>query len=142
MIAHTPLLGTDNSARTALFSSLLDRLTAQVPGVVHAIAMSSDGLVLAATKSLPADRADQLSAAVAGQVSLANATCAVLDAGVYQYTMQVMAAGTLVIKPAADGTAFAAITRHDGDTGQTAFHLAEIANQLGTAIQPGQRNGG
>ena len=39
---------------------LLANFADRVPGVAHAIAVSADGLLLAASRDLPRDRADQL----------------------------------------------------------------------------------
>ena len=44
------------------------------PNVEHAIAVSSDGLLVAATRDLPVDRADQLAAFAAGLIGLVGGT--------------------------------------------------------------------
>jgi uncharacterized protein len=49
---------------------LLANFADRVPGVAHAIAVSADGLLLASSRDLPRDRADQLSAISSGLVSL------------------------------------------------------------------------
>ena len=43
-------------------SWLLANFADRVPGVAHAVAVSADGLLLAASRDLPRDRADQLAA--------------------------------------------------------------------------------
>ena len=45
---------------------LLANFADRVPGVAHAVAVSADGLLLAASRDLPRDRADQLSAIASG----------------------------------------------------------------------------
>ena len=49
---------------------LLANFADRVPGVAHAIAVSADGLLLAYSRDLPRDRADQLAAIASGLVSL------------------------------------------------------------------------
>lgn len=49
---------------------LLANFADRVPGVAHAVAVSADGLLLAASRDLPRDRADQLAAIASGLVSL------------------------------------------------------------------------
>ena len=49
---------------------LLANFADRVPGVAHAVAVSADGLLLASSRDLPRDRADQLSAIASGLVSL------------------------------------------------------------------------
>jgi uncharacterized protein len=58
---------------------LLTSFARRVPEVAHALAVSVDGLTLAASEGLPADRSDQLSAITSGLASLtvgaATAAC-------------------------------------------------------------------
>ena len=49
---------------------LLANFARQVPDVAHAVAVSGDGLRLAASMDLPVDMADQLSAVISGLASL------------------------------------------------------------------------
>lgn len=49
---------------------LLANFADRVPGVAHAVAVSADGLLLASSRDLPRDRADQLAAISSGLVSL------------------------------------------------------------------------
>ena len=45
---------------------LLANFADRVPGVAHAVAVSADGLLLASSRDLPRDRADQLAAIASG----------------------------------------------------------------------------
>ena len=49
---------------------LINGFVTRVPGVTHAIVVSSDGLLIAMSERLPRDRADQLAAITSGLVSL------------------------------------------------------------------------
>src|SRR5256885_8312645 len=49
---------------------LLTSFARRVPDVAHALAVSVDGLTLAASEGLPVDRSDQLSALPSGLASL------------------------------------------------------------------------
>src|SRR5690606_36922168 len=60
---------------------LLSNFTDEVTGVALAIAVSSDGLLLAASRDLPRDRGDQLAAIAAGLVSLTQGAAGLLEAG-------------------------------------------------------------
>ena len=51
---------------------VLSGFTERVAGVRHTVAVSGDGLLVAASNELPPERADQLAAVVAGVVSLAQ----------------------------------------------------------------------
>jgi len=127
--------------RKSMFNSLLAQLLLDVPTIAHAVAMSADGLALAHSPGLTADRSDQLCAAVSGLVSLARSTAGLLEAGAHQYSMQVMEYGVLVVQPTPDGSALAALAPSDADPGQVAYHLADVAQRVGQAIAPGLRAG-
>jgi predicted regulator of Ras-like GTPase activity (Roadblock/LC7/MglB family) len=60
---------------------LLDSFTERTAGVRHTVAVSGDGLLVAASRELPPDRAQQLAAVVAGVVSLAQGVSACVDRG-------------------------------------------------------------
>ena len=59
---------------------LLANFADRVPGVAHAIAVSADGLLLASSRDLPRDRADQLAAIASGLVSLTRGAARCFDA--------------------------------------------------------------
>src|SRR6185369_17872344 len=60
---------------------LLDTFNDRVPDVSHALAISVDGLVLAHTRRLPRDRADQLAATGSGLVALLAGAARFFEAG-------------------------------------------------------------
>ena len=60
---------------------LLANFADRVPGVAHAIAVSADGLLLASSRDLPRDRADQLAAIASGLVSLTQGAARCVEGG-------------------------------------------------------------
>ena len=60
---------------------LVSSFTREVPGVAHAVLVSADGLMVAASDGLPRDRADQLSAMAAGLSSLTTGAAHLFTAG-------------------------------------------------------------
>ena len=60
---------------------LLANFADRVPGVAHAIAVSADGLLLASSRDLPRDRADQLAAIASGLVSLTQGAARCFEGG-------------------------------------------------------------
>ena len=113
---------------------LLRRLVDEIDGVVHAIAVSPDGLKVAFTDGLDVDRADQLSAIVSGLVSLGTGAATATELGVLQYTLLALSEGTIVVMAVADDSSLAAMTRPGCDVGAVAHHLAIMADQIGSAI--------
>ena len=66
---------------------LVSNFAREVGGVSHAILVSVDGLLIAASERLPKERADQLAAVSSGLASLANGAAQLFDGG------QVLAVG-------------------------------------------------
>jgi predicted regulator of Ras-like GTPase activity (Roadblock/LC7/MglB family) len=115
---------------------LLKRLAGQIPGIVHAIALSADGLCTAHTDSLDTDRADQLCAMASGLVSISNGGAGVLEGGRVLYTMVAMEGGTLITMPVSDGSALGALASPDYDVSAVAYQMAVIADQIGAILTP------
>src|SRR3954470_6575231 len=64
---------------------LIRQFADEVPGVTHALIVSLDGLQLAASRMVPRDLGDQLSALTAGLLSMADRSAALLDLGASEY---------------------------------------------------------
>jgi predicted regulator of Ras-like GTPase activity (Roadblock/LC7/MglB family) len=78
-------------------SWLLDNFADQLRGIAHVVVVSADGLLLATSRDLPPDRAEQLAAITAGLVSLAYGTSRYFDGGDVQQTIVEMGAGYLIL---------------------------------------------
>ncbi len=60
---------------------LVSNFANEVPGVAHAVLVSADGLLMAASAQLPVDRAEQLSAVTAGLASLSVGVSNLFEGG-------------------------------------------------------------
>ena len=60
---------TSSLAAGSKFGWLINDFTSHVPGVAHAIVVSSDGLLLCASNKLPTDYADQLAALTSSRLA-------------------------------------------------------------------------
>src|SRR5436190_23761186 len=69
------------SAEAQEFNWLLSQFAANAPGVVDAIAVSSDGLLIAASHSQDRADADRLAAITSAIISLANGASRLYDLG-------------------------------------------------------------
>src|SRR5690606_21649324 len=78
-------------------SWLLANFCDRVPGVAHAVAVSADGLLLAASRDLPRDRADQLAAIASGLVSLTQGASRCFEGGAVLQTVVEMDNGFLFL---------------------------------------------
>src|SRR3978361_1143637 len=82
---------------------LLANFADRVPGVAHAIAVSADGLLLAASRDLPRARADQLAAIASGLVSLTQGAARCFEGGAVLQTVVEMDNGFLFLMSITDG---------------------------------------
>jgi predicted regulator of Ras-like GTPase activity (Roadblock/LC7/MglB family) len=102
---------------------LIFELTQRIPGVRHALVVSADGVPLAASGGIRADRLEQLAAITSGLVSLARGVASTLDRGAVTQALVVMAEGTLVIKAIDDGTSLAVLATAAADLDQVAYEM-------------------
>lgn len=118
---------------------LLSSFTDETAGVSHAIAVSADGLLLAASRDLPRDRADQLAAIAAGLVSLTQGAAGLLEAGTVLQNVVEMDGGFLFLMSMNDGAALAALAGRDCDVGQVGYAMTVLVERVGTVLTPQPR---
>src|SRR6266498_3219887 len=100
---------------------LLANFADRVPGVAHAIAVSADGLLLAASRDLPRYRADQLAAIASGLVSLTQGAARCFEGGAVLQTVVEMDNGFLFLMSISDGSSFAVLAARSCDVGQVGY---------------------
>ncbi|MER7277760.1 roadblock/LC7 domain-containing protein [Dactylosporangium sp. CA-052675] len=121
---------------------LLSGFTQRVTGVRHTVAVSGDGLLVAASNELPPERADQLAAMVAGVVSLAQGLSACTEAGPVVRTIVEMGRSLLFVMALGEGdtlASLAAMVQPGCDVGQVAFEMSGLVDQVGAALTPSTR---
>jgi hypothetical protein len=120
-------------------SWLLANFVEQVPGIAHVIAVSADGMLIAASRGLPPDRAEQLAAVAAGVVSLSQGVSQCTDGGALVQTVVEMEGGLLFLMSISDGSAVAALAARDCDAGQVGYEITLLVDRVGLALDPGRR---
>lgn len=121
---------------------LLSGFTQRVSGVRHTVAVSGDGLLVAASNELPPERADQLAAMIAGVVSLAQGLSACTEAGPVLRTIVEMGRSLLFVMALGEGDNLAslgAMVQPGCDVGQVAFEMSGLVDQVGAALTPTTR---
>ncbi len=127
---------TGTESPIAQFSWLVTAFTERVPGVAHAIVVSTDGLLLTASTRLPQDRADQLAAAAAGLLSLAQGAARCFDAGGVRETVVQMDHGLLMLMSIGDGSCLAVLAGPNCDIGQVAYEMTLLVERVGQLLTP------
>src|SRR6201995_2024667 len=96
---------------------LLANFADRVPGIAHANAVSADGRLLAASRDLPRDRADQLAAVASGLVSLTQGAARCFDAGGVVQTVVEMDRGIVLLMSISDGSCLSVLASPSCDIG-------------------------
>jgi predicted regulator of Ras-like GTPase activity (Roadblock/LC7/MglB family) len=120
---------------------LLDSFAERTPDVSHAIAISTDGLLVAATRNLRPDRADQLAATGSGLVSLLRGAARFFDAGAVISNVTQMDGGFMFSMAFSDGASLLVLASPTCDVGQVSYEMTELANRIGDALTPAIRAG-
>jgi len=118
------------------FGWLVTDFADRVPGVAHAVVVSSDGLRLAGSARLPADRADQLAAVASGLVSLTRGAALCFDAGNVRETVVEMEHGVMLVMSISDGSSLAVLADPRSDIGQVAYEMTLLVDRVGRMLTP------
>ncbi|HET6213941.1 MAG TPA: roadblock/LC7 domain-containing protein [Micromonosporaceae bacterium] len=118
---------------------LLTSFARRVPSVTHALAVSVDGLALAASDGLAKDSADQLSAITSGLASLTIGAARCLDTGRVRQAVVDMDGGVLLVMAVADRGQLAVLADPNCDLGQIGYESALLVQKVATALEPGAR---
>jgi predicted regulator of Ras-like GTPase activity (Roadblock/LC7/MglB family) len=118
---------------------LVNAFAERVPGVTHAIVVSEDGLLVAASDLLPRDGADQLSAISSALVSIANGAAQMFEADGVRQTVIEMGLGFFLVRTIQDGSILATLAAQDCDIGVVGYEMARLVKQVGELLTPAVR---
>lgn len=118
---------------------LINRFAEDVAGVTHAVLVSADGLLMAASERLPTDRAEQMSAVTSGLASLATGAARLFEGGAVLQSVVEMQEGYLLLMSVGDGSHLAVLTARSADIGQVGYEMAVLVERVGTMVQAGAR---
>ena len=120
-----------------------DRLIAdfaeRVPDVLRAVAVASDGVLLAVSDRTQPDQLEQLAAITAGLISLASAAARIFDGGTVTQALVTMARGTLVIMAIDQESSLAVLTTATADLDTVAYEMTMLAEEAGGIFTPPAR---
>jgi uncharacterized protein len=118
---------------------LVSNFAREVSGVAHAILVSVDGLLVAASEHLPQERADQLAAVSSGLASLANGAAQLFDGGQVLQSVVEMQNGYLLLMQVGDGSHLATLASTSCDIGQIGYEMAILVERVGNVVQSSRR---
>lgn len=109
---------------------LLDDLAKRVSEVRHAIVLSGDGLVVAASSGLDREERERFAAIASGLHSLAKGSGRSFDAGGVVSTMVELEGGFLFVVAAGERSCLAVFGGADADLGLVAYEMARLVKQV------------
>ncbi len=127
------------SAQAKNLNWLLSAFVTRVPGIAHAVVVSSDGLLIAMSEKLPRDGADQLAAVVSGLVSVTNGAARIFDGDEVRQTVVEMGRGYFLVMSIRDGSILGTLASRDADIGVVGYEMARLTKQAGEMLTPALR---
>jgi predicted regulator of Ras-like GTPase activity (Roadblock/LC7/MglB family) len=118
---------------------LLTSFARRVPTIVCALAVSVDGLAIAASESVNQDQADSLAAITSGLASLTFGAAKLLSTGRIRQTVVDMDGGVLLVMSAADRAFLAVLAQPGADLGQVGYETAVLTQRVASALEPAPR---
>jgi predicted regulator of Ras-like GTPase activity (Roadblock/LC7/MglB family) len=118
------------------FNWLLARFTRNTDGVRDAVAVSSDGLLIAMSDRLDRTGADRLAAIVSGLSSLSRSAARSYDFDGLKLIMIEMNRGFLLVSAIADGSCVGVIADGTADIGLIGYEIAKLADRAGSLLTP------
>jgi predicted regulator of Ras-like GTPase activity (Roadblock/LC7/MglB family) len=118
------------------FSWMLNDFVEQTAGVTDAIAVSSDGLLMAMSRSLDRDGAEQLAAIVSGLVSLGNGASTCFGFGGLQQVILAMNGGYAFVSSISDGSCLGVVATANCDIGQIGYQCGLLVERAGAVLTP------
>jgi len=128
---------TDNlSTEAQQFNWLLSQFASNTPEVIDAIAVSSDGLLVATAHKLDRASADRLAAITSAIISLAQGAGRVYDLGQPNKVIIDLDGGYLLVSAISAGATLGVLASRQANLGNLAYEMAVFANRAGEVISP------
>jgi predicted regulator of Ras-like GTPase activity (Roadblock/LC7/MglB family) len=124
------------SAEAKTFNWLLDSFTSGTAGVLEAIAVSSDGLLIAMSAIKDRANAERLAAVVSGLTSLAGGASSWYGLGPINRVIIDMGEGYLIVTAISSGSVLGVIADRSANLSTLAYEMTLFANRAGRALTP------
>ena len=115
---------------------LLSSFSTQTDGVEQAIAVSSDGLLMAISSNLDRASADKIAAIVTGIRSLADGASRLLGKGHLHQVIIEMDASFLFVSAISGGATLGVVAARDCDLGLIGYETALLVQRVGGQLTP------
>jgi len=117
------------------FHWLLEQFVNSTAGVREAIAVSSDGLLLAAS-SAGNENIEQLAAVTAGLTSLTRGAADMFNMDYVEQVLVEMSGGHMFVSSISDGSSLAVLADKEADLGLVGYEMAMLIERVGATLTP------
>jgi uncharacterized protein len=124
------------SPEAQTFNWLLDTFTSSTAGVREAIAVSSDGLLMAMSAISDQANAERLAAMVSGMTSLSTGVATWYALGDLNRIIVDLTQGYLLITTISSGSVLGVIADRNANLGTVAYEMTLFAGRAGGALTP------
>lgn len=118
------------------FNWLIDNFVDTAVGVTDAVAVSSDGLLIAMSRSLGREDAEHVSAIVTGFVSLGHSTSTCFAFEGLNQVIVAMKGGYLFVSSISDGSALGVVATSGCDIGLVGYQTTLLVERAGGVLTP------
>lgn len=118
------------------FNWLLNGFVDKTAGVSDAVAVSSDGLLMAMSSSLNRASAEQLAAIISGMVSLGNGASSCFGFDGLEQVIVAMRGGFLFMSSISDGSCLGVVAGRGCDIGLVGYQTTLLVERAGSVLSP------
>jgi uncharacterized protein len=115
---------------------LLNAFVERITGVVDAVVVSSDGLLMAMSAEIGRASGDQLAAVTSGLTSLTQGAARCFGGGKINQVVVELEQGFMIFMSISDGSALAVLASRAGDIGLIGYEMAMLCKRMGSALTP------
>ena len=123
-------------ADAADFTWMVARFANETAGVVDAIAVSSDGLLIAVSRLRQHADSERLAAIVSGITSLAAGASGNYGLGALNKVIVDLEGGHVLVSAIGSGAVLGVVTSKEAKLGNIAYEMTLFANRAGSALSP------
>ena len=116
---------------------LMVNFVERTPGVEQAVAVSSDGLLLAVSTTIDRSSADRLAAIITGLRALSHGASGELNRGPVVQVLVEMANAYLFVSSISGGSTLGVVAAKNCDLGLVGYEIAMLVDRVGAQLTPG-----
>lgn len=124
------------SSEAQTFNWLLDAFRSGTAGVVEAVAVSADGLLMAKSAASDHANADRLAAVISGMTSLAAGVADTYSLGGLNKVIVDLTGGYLLATAISRGSVLGVIADRSANLGTVAYEMTLFASRAGAVLTP------